>query len=87
VDAFGWEVVGSVAGLVVAAGVIVSGISSIRNRKKVRERQASGAFIEGDASGSSFGNVYSDAPTFVRGNALRTRFWNVIHRSDQRRER
>src|ERR1700728_1171863 len=44
----------------------------------------SSAFIDGDATGSSFGNVYSDADTFVRGDARRAIFWNIIHRSKAR---
>jgi hypothetical protein len=83
VDEFGWVVVGSVAGVVVATGVVVSWMSSLRKRSKTSGSEESGSFIEGDASGSNFGNVYSDAPTFVRGNARRASFWNVIHRSNR----
>ena len=49
----------------------------------VRARPSS-AFISGDATGSSFGNVYSDADTFVRGDARQAFFWNIIHRSHPR---
>ena len=45
------------------------------------------AFVAGDASGSTFGNVYSDADVFVRGNARRALFWNIIHRPQSRHRR
>jgi purine-cytosine permease-like protein len=42
--------------------------------------EASSAFVDGDASGSIFGNVYSDAQTFIHGPAQQALFWNIIHR-------
>lgn len=45
------------------------------------------AFVVGDASGSKFRNVYSDADDFVRGDARRALFWNVVHLSHHRRRK
>jgi len=83
VDEFGWIVVGSVAGLVAALVAVVTLLNSLSNRRKTSGSKESESFVEGDASGSRFGNVYSNAPTFVRGNARRASFWNVTHRSNR----
>lgn len=53
----------------------------------VRKEAPSTAFVGGDASGSTFRNVYSEADHFVRGNAHQALFWNVIHRSPPSRGR
>jgi len=39
------------------------------------------AFGIGDFSGSKFGNVYSDADDFIRGDAREALFINIIHKS------
>lgn len=46
----------------------------------VKVANESSAFVRGDASGSSFTDVRSDAHTFIDGNARETLFTRVQHR-------
>jgi hypothetical protein len=64
----------------VAIGILLllGAILSFPVRKPLRP---SSAFVSGDASGSSFRNVYSDADNFVSGDARQAIFWNIIHLS------
>lgn len=49
---------------------------------KAKPRSRPRTFISGDASGSAFGNVDSDADVFVSGDARHALFWNIIHRQE-----
>ena len=68
------------AWLLIGVGLLLGSVLSYQARVRV-----SSSFIAGDATGSRFGNVYSDADTFVDGDARQALFWNVIHHSRDRR--
>lgn len=52
-----------------------------------KENEPRSAFVVGDASGSSFNRVFSNADDFIRGNALRAIFRDVTHRSPRFRRK
>jgi hypothetical protein len=65
------------------AFVVAAGLSyPVRERPEDPAPQT--AFISGDATGSSFGNVYTDADFMVRGDARHAVFWNIIQRPRRR---
>lgn len=68
------------AALAVVLG-IYSGVDSWPWSSEVAEKPT--AFIRGDASGSSLDTIYSDADFMVDGNARKTKFRNITHRTDR----
>lgn len=65
------------AWILIAIALLLGAVLTFPVRSQTEEPSV---FVDGDASGSIFGNVYSDAHTFVRGPAKRALFWNIIHR-------
>jgi hypothetical protein len=67
--------------LIVAALALLGAVLSYPVRKPGRT-----AFGIGDFSGSTFGNVYTDADDFIQGNAREALFINIIHKSHKQRD-
>jgi hypothetical protein len=80
IDSWPWWLT-AIFALLSLAGVILMLIPSDQKTSEVEERPT--AFIRGDASGSSLNTVYSDADFMVDGNARKTKFRNITHRTDR----
>jgi hypothetical protein len=65
--------------VVIATTFLLGAVLTFPVRTQIEVRSS---FVEGDASGSIFGNVYTDATTFIHGDARQALFWNIIHRSE-----
>lgn len=59
---------------------VLASLFTIPVRKAVAPAPAT-SFVRGDASGSSFANVESNAEIFIDGDAREAFLWNVVHRA------
>src|ERR1022692_546184 len=69
-----------------AIGLLIGAYLTRPRREVPRSAPVPTAFVGGDASGSTFRNIYTDADYVVHGNARRAIFRNIIHRRQQSKE-
>ena len=82
IDSWPWWLT-AVFSLLGLSGVILTLLPLNKKASEVAEKPT--AFIRGDATGSSLDTIYSDADFMVDGNARKTKFRNITHRTDHSR--
>jgi hypothetical protein len=51
----------------------------VTSQRPAAPHRAQTAFVRGDADGSAFRNIISNADHFIEGNARDALFWHIVH--------